>query len=283
MAYKLLENCRVCPRKCGVNRIKDEKGFCGMGRDLVVSSYGPHFGEEDVLVGKNGSGTIFLTGCNLGCAFCQNYDISHTKIGEKITPAEFANIMLKLEKTGCRNINFVTPTHFVPQILEAVDIAKDEGSRTPLVFNSGGYESVETLKLLDGIIDIYMPDAKFADSSVSKKLCNAPDYPEILKEALSEMHRQVGDLELDTSGIAVKGLLIRHLVLPNNQAGTNDIMHFIAEKISKDTYVNIMNQYRPLYEAKNFPEINRGITVDEYNKAIDIAKSVGLHRGFTYY
>ncbi len=280
--YKLMEGCRLCPRKCGVNRLKDERGFCGMGKELMISSHGPHFGEEDVLVGKSGSGTIFLTGCNLGCAFCQNYDISHTKLGYEVTVDKFVAIMLGLEKMGCHNINFVTPTHFVPQILDAILMARKKGLTLPLVFNCGGYESVETLKLLDGIIKIYMPDAKFADGGVSKKFCNAPDYPEVMKDSLLEMHRQVGNLELDKYGIAKKGLLVRHLVLPNGQAGTKEIVHFIAEKISKDTYINIMDQYRPLYEAENFPEINRGISIDEYNEAIEIAKEESLHRGFPY-
>lgn len=279
-AYEFIQNCRLCPRNCGINRIMDERGFCGMGKDIMISSYGPHFGEEDVLVGRNGSGTIFLTGCNLGCAFCQNYDISHLKIGYTIAKEGFAKIMLELEKMGCHNINFVTPTHFVTQILEATLMAKEKALAIPLVFNCGGYESVDTLKLLDGIIDIYMPDIKFADSAVSKRFCNAPDYPEVAKMALLEMHRQVGDLKLDAYGIATKGLLVRHLILPNGLAGTKDVMHFIATKISKDTYVNIMDQYRPLYEAKDFPEINRMITIDEYNEAIDIAKKEGLHRGF---
>jgi putative pyruvate formate lyase activating enzyme len=279
-AYKLMEECRLCPRRCGVNRFKEVLGVCGMGRKIMISSYGPHFGEEDVLVGKNGSGTIFLTGCNLGCIFCQNYDISHTKIGHPVAIEEFARIMLELERMGCHNINFVTPTHFVPQILEAVIMAKEKGLNVPLVFNCGGYESMEILKLLDGIIDIYMPDVKFADSQVSGKFCNAPDYPEVVKRVLIEMHRQTGDLTLDPYGIATRGLLVRHLVLPNGQAGTEELMHFIAENVSKDTYVNIMAQYRPLYQAREFPEINRGVTIDEYNQAGNIAKTAGLHRGF---
>lgn len=279
-AYGLLERCRLCPRRCGVNRLKDEKGFCGMGRDIVISSFGPHFGEEDVLVGRHGSGTIFLTGCSLGCSFCQNYDISHLRLGYKVTPERFTGIMLELQGLGCHNINFVTPTHFVPQIIDALSAAKDKGLGIPLVFNCGGYESVETLKLLDGIMDIYMPDAKFADEKVSKKFCGAPDYPAVMKEALLEMHAQTGDLELDKDGIAVKGLLVRHLVLPDKMSGTKDIMHFLKMRISKDTYVNIMDQYRPLYEAKKFPKINRRITQDEYDEAVRIAKDEGLHRGF---
>ena len=278
-AYKLMAECRLCPRRCKINRLKDEKGFCGMGKDITISSYGPHFGEEDVLVGSHGSGTIFLAGCNLGCIFCQNYDISHTKLGYKVTIDKFVDIMFELKRLGCHNINFVTPTHFVPQIMETILVAKEKGLGIPFVFNCGGYESLETLKLLDGIIDIYMPDVKFADSKISKRLCNAPDYPEVVKKSLLEMYRQVGDLALDADGIAAKGLLVRHLVLPNDQAGTEKIVSFIASKISKDTYINIMDQYRPVYEAEDFPEINRRITLDEYNESINIAKTKGLHRG----
>lgn len=279
-AYRLIDKCSLCPRKCGAERLKNEKGFCGMGNDIMISSYGPHFGEEDVLVGRHGSGTIFLTGCNLGCIFCQNYDISHAKIGYSVTVKKFAQIMLELERMGCHNINLVTPTHFVPQILEAILEAKDECLNATLVFNCGGYESMETLRLLDGIIDIYMPDAKFADSAASERFCNAPDYPEVMKQALSEMQRQVGDLNIDKHGMATRGLLVRHLVLPNGQAGTKEIMNFIANKISKDTFVNIMDQYRPFYEAQRYDDINRGITVDEYYEALDIARKEGLYRGF---
>lgn len=280
MKYSLLEKCTVCPRNCKVNRLKDEKGYCGMGRELVISSYGPHFGEEDVLVGRNGSGTIFLTGCNLGCIFCQNYDISHLKSGYVVSKEKFVDIMLALQKQGCHNINFVTPTHFTPQIIDVVALAKDKGLKIPLIYNCGGYESIETLKLLDGIIDIYMPDIKFMDADVAGKFCNAPDYPEIVKKALLEMHRQVGDLTMDDSGVARKGLLVRHLVLPNGLAGTKEAMHFIATRISKDTYVNIMDQYRPMHKAMSVPELDRTITTEEYNEAIDIAKNQGLHCGF---
>ena len=231
MRNSLLQSCRICPRKCGVDRLEDEKGFCGMGRELMISSYGPHFGEEDVLVGSHGSGTIFLTGCNLGCIFCQNYDISHLKSGYVVSKERFSDIMLALQKKGCHNVNFVTPTHFTPQILETIVLAKEKGLKVPLVYNCGGYESIKTLKLLDGIINIYMPDFKFTDKDVAKKLCSAPDYPEIVKAALLEMYRQVGDLVVDKFGIAQRGLLIRHLVLPNGLAGTRDAMPTKSRRI----------------------------------------------------
>lgn len=279
-AYQLLKSCSVCPRHCGVDRTKGEAGFCGMAEELMVSSFGPHYGEEEVLVGSFGSGTIFLTGCNLCCIFCQNYDISHLREGSKVTIDEFVNITLDLQNRGCHNINFVTPTHFTPQIMEAIYTARKKGLHLPTVYNCGGYESKRTLELLEGFIDIYMPDAKFADSNVAKELANAPDYPEIVKEALLEMHRQVGDLVCDKDGLAVRGLLIRHLVLPDRLAGTEEILDFIATKISRDTYVNIMDQYRPMYKAQRKEKISRYITDSEYQEAVSMARSKGLHRGF---
>lgn len=246
----------------------------------MISSYGAHFGEERELVGIFGSGTIFLTGCNLHCLYCQNYDISNLNVGYQISIEKFSDIMLALQKGGCHNINFVTPTHFTPQIVEAVALAKEKGLDVPLVYNCGGYEEVDTLKLINGIIDIYMPDIKYSNAHVAKKYSNAPDYPEVAKLALKEMHRQVGDLVIDKDGVAKRGLLVRHLVLPNALAGTKEILHFIATEISKDTYVNIMDQYRPCSKAIDFPEINRMITMDEYRKATSIAKEEGLYRGF---
>ncbi len=279
-AYRLLEACCVCPRKCGVNRLKGEKGHCQVGEELVSSSFGPHFGEEPELVGRNGSGTIFLTSCNLNCLFCQNYDISQLRHGVVTSIGRFVEQMLALQKRGCHNINFVSPTHFAPQILKAIWIAKEKGLNLPLVYNSGGYDSVEMLKLFDGIIDIYMPDAKYGDGDPAMRFSNAPNYPTIMKEALKEMHRQVGDLVVDGEGIAQRGLIIRHLVLPNDLAGTGEIMHFIATEISKDSYVNIMDQYRPCYKGITHPEVNRCITMDEYRRAIELARKEGLHRGF---
>jgi len=277
--YKILESCELCPRRCKVNRLKDELGFCRCGKDLIVSSFNPHFGEEPELVGRCGSGTIFFTNCNLGCIYCQNYDISHLGVGEKETAQDLASQMIYLKNLGCHNINFVTPTHFVPQIVEAIDLAISEGLDLPLVYNCGGYENVEVIKLLSGIFDIYMPDIKYSLPQNAKKFSNAEDYFERAKECVQEMQRQVGDLVVK-DGIAVKGLIIRHLVLPNDAAGSKDVLNFIAKEISKDAYVNIMDQYRPCYQANRFPEINRYPTKEEFQAAIAFARKLGLHRGF---
>jgi putative pyruvate formate lyase activating enzyme len=278
LLYKKLERCTICPRGCEVNRLEDEKGYCRTGKQAIVSSLGPHFGEESCLVGSSGSGTIFFTHCNLGCKFCQNYDISHLGYGDWVEEEDLAEMMLRLQRIGCHNINFVTPTHAVPQILRALLLAIEKGLNLPLVYNSGGYDSVSTLKVLDGIFDIYMPDFKYYDPGVSEKYSNAPDYPEIAKKALKEMHRQVGDLVLDNKGIALRGLLIRHLVLPDNLSGTKEAMRFISKEISPNSYVNVMEQYRPAFKALDFPRLNRGITQKEYLEAIKIAKDAGLTR-----
>lgn len=278
LLYKKLKSCDICPRKCKVNRMEGEKGYCKTGVKAMVSSFGPHFGEESPLVGYSGSGTIFFTYCNLGCLFCQNYDISHLGYGEEVDEKELALIMLKLKKMGCHNINFVTPTHVIPQILKALSFAIEGGLDLPLVYNSGGYDSVETLRVLKGIFDIYMPDFKYFDPKVAKKYSNAEDYPLVVKEALKEMHTQVGDLVIDEKGIAKRGLLIRHLVLPENLAGTKDAMRFISEELSPNSYVNVMEQYRPEFKAKNFSILNRRITKDEFLSAIKMAKDAGLLR-----
>jgi putative pyruvate formate lyase activating enzyme len=277
-ALSVLENCRLCPRHCEVNRLEGELGFCRTGRKAVVSSYSPHFGEEDPLVGREGSGTIFMTHCNLGCVFCQNYEISHLSEGVQVSATDLAQIMLTLQRRGCHNINFVTPTHMVPQILEALPEAIEGGLKVPLVYNCGGYEEVDTLKLLDGIFDIYMPDFKFWDSEVAARFCSAPDYAEKASAALKEMHQQVGDLTLDQEGIAQRGLLVRHLVMPEGLAGTREIMRFLANEVSKDTYVNVMSQYRPCGEAHNFPELRRAITAGEFRDAVSMAREEGIHR-----
>ncbi len=277
-ARSILEKCQLCPRKCGVNRLRGEKGICKTGRQAEVSSYGPHFGEERPLVGNGGSGTIFMTNCSLLCVFCQNYEISHLGEGYQVTPEILAAMMVDLQTQGCHNINFVTPTHVVPQIMAALLKAIPYGLNVPLVYNCSGYEEVETLKLLDGIFDIYMPDFKFWDSDKAKRYCNAPDYPEKARLALKEMHRQVGDLQLDSRGIATRGLLVRHLVMPENVAGTKEIVNFIAEEISKNTYVNIMNQYRPCGKAFEYKEIARPITQKEYIMALQWASEAGLKR-----
>jgi putative pyruvate formate lyase activating enzyme len=276
-AIEMLACCAICPRECRVNRLEGPTGFCRTGRRAVVSSYNPHFGEEAPLVGTHGSGTIFLTHCNLGCLFCQNCDISHLGEGREVSAERLASMMLGLQEVGCHNINFVTPTHCVPQILESLDLAAAKGLRVPLVYNCGGYESVETLRLLDGVFDIYMPDAKYADSSVAERLSGAPDYPDAMREALREMHRQVGDLELDERGIARRGLLVRHLVLPNGLAGTGDVMRFLAS-LSESTYVNVMAQYRPCYRAHEVPELARPISRDEFAEAVQMALDAGLTR-----
>jgi putative pyruvate formate lyase activating enzyme len=272
-----LGSCELCPRTCGLNRLNDETGFCRSGRRAQVSSFGPHFGEEAPLVGHGGSGTIFLTNCNLGCIFCQNYDISHLAQGAKVPAERMADMMLALQRRGCHNINFVTPTHFVPQILEALHLAVGGGLRVPLVYNCGGYESLDTLKLLDGVFDIYMPDAKYASSEVAAQLSDAPDYPERMQESIGEMHGQVGDLELDDQGIAVRGLLVRHLVLPEGLAGTKQTMEFLAS-LSANTYVNVMAQYRPCHRAGEVETIARRITTSELQDAVQMALDAGLTR-----
>lgn len=288
-ALQRLECCELCPRRCRVNRLKDEKGFCKTGRHAVVSSYSPHFGEESVLVGRYGSGTVFFTNCNLLCVFCQNHEISHKSEGVEADSGRLAQMILGLQNMNVHNINFVSPSHVVPQILEALVIAVEKGLKVPLVYNSGGYDSVETLALLDGIFDIYMPDLKFVKDIPPTLYCRAPDYPDVVKKAIKEMHRQVGDLTVDTDNRAVSGLLVRHLVMPDNLAGTDLAMAFLAGEISKNTYVNIMNQYRPCGELSSFPELKRKITDQEYSQALDDAQHAGItriddrNRGFLLY
>ena len=276
--YKTLSSCDLCPRECKVNRLDGKKGYCGANKELVISSISPHFGEESELVGKGGSGTIFFSHCSLKCIFCQNYELSHLGYGRLIKEEDLVEGMLALAKMGCININLVTPTHYLPQIISALVIAKDTGLKLPIVYNSSGYEKVETLRLLEGIIDIYMPDMKYGEAEAAKRYSNAPDYPEVAKKAISEMHRQVGDLVIE-EGTAKKGLLIRHLVMPSGVAGTDEVLKFVAS-LSKDSYINIMDQYRPIYEAGKFPEIHRRTTFSEFRKAIDEARALGLHRGF---
>jgi putative pyruvate formate lyase activating enzyme len=268
----------MCPRQCKVDRLSEEKGVCRTGSKAVVSSYSPHFGEESPLVGSGGSGTIFITNCNLLCIFCQNFDISHLGQGIETSDGQLAAMMVSLQRQGCHNINFVTPSHVVAQILAALPKAIDKGLAVPLVYNSSGYDSVETLKLLDGVFDIYMPDFKFWHEESAKRYTKAPDYPERAKAAVKEMHCQVGDLELDEGGVAVKGLLVRHLVMPAGIKETREILRFLANEISKDTYVNVMDQYRPCGRATKFPPIDRRLTHEEFQKAMDAAREVGLIR-----
>jgi putative pyruvate formate lyase activating enzyme len=277
-ARELLKDCCICPRECHVNRIAGETGFCGVGAEPMVSSANPHFGEEEPLVGTGGSGTIFLTSCNLKCVFCQNFEISHRMEGQEVDTPTFGGLILGLQKLGCHNINFVTPSHMVPQIIDAVRWAAENGLRLPLVYNSGGYDSVETLKLLDNIIDIYMPDLKFMDSEVSNTLMNTPDYPEKAQKAILEMHRQVGDLVINDDGIAVRGLLVRHLVMPDDLAQTRQAMRFLATQVSTNTYVNIMDQYRSCGVAYDYPAIDRSVRRDEYLRALEMAREEGIER-----
>lgn len=277
-ARALLQNCQVCPRHCAVNRLIGETGKCHTPRLAAVSSYGPHFGEEAPLVGRHGSGTIFFTNCNLKCIFCQNYHISQLGDGAELNRQELAKTMLSFQAKGCHNINLVSPTHVVPQILEALEIAIELGLRLPLVYNSGGYDSVETLKILNGVVDIYMPDMKYSDEKIAEELSDIKDYPSVNRAAVKEMHRQVGDLQIDEDGIAVRGLLIRHLVLPHRLAGTKETVNFIAEEISQNSYVNIMVQYHPCYKAFQMPRLARPLLHQEFLEAVELAHKAGLNR-----
>ncbi len=274
-AYHLLESCKLCPRACNINRLNDEKGFCGTGAKAVVSSAGPHYGEESVLVGSGGSGTIFFAGCNLRCVFCQNFNISQLRHGNEIEIDDMVNMILQLQTRGCVNINFVTPTHVLPHIIESVFLAREGGLTIPVVYNCGGYESIESLRLLEGTIDIYMPDAKYLKTYSSKEYSFAHDYPDVMKLALPEMHRQIGDLEIK-NGVATRGLLVRHLVMPGNVACSKEIIDFVVNEVSGNTFVNIMEQYRPTFNAHNFPEINRQVTRQEFSKVYEYAKEQGL-------
>ena len=272
----LTDPCTLCPRECKVHRRDGQIGFCGIGDMPVVSSVGPHFGEESVLVGSGGSGTIFFTGCNLGCVFCQNFDISHHRHGRPVTIEQLAKSMLELQYYVCCNINFVTPTHMAPAIAAALKLAREEGLTLPTVYNTGGYDSVETLKLLEGFMDIYMPDMKYADAKEAEELSAAPDYPQINREAVKEMHRQVGNLRT-ANGLATAGLLVRHLVLPENLAGSFKIIDFLADQISPKTTINVMDQYRPCYKASNHPKINRRPTAKEIQSVRQYAIQKGMN------
>ena len=277
-AFRHLEDCDLCARYCHVNRLVTIEGaVCRTGEHAVVHSLGPHHGEEDVLRGWNGSGTIFFSWCNLRCVFCQNWEISQKGLGRAVEPKEIAAMMIDLQERGCHNINLVSPSHVVAQILAAVEIAAAQGLHLPLVYNTGGYDSLEALKLLDGVIDIYMPDMKYGDSSIARKYSKVRNYVELNQRAVKEMHRQVGDLTLDERGLAGRGLLIRHLVLPENLAGTEQVMEFIAREISPDTYLNLMGQYGPCYRADEYPPLDRAVTA-EYRAALAIAERHGLRR-----
>jgi putative pyruvate formate lyase activating enzyme len=283
-AYARLEACDVCARGCLVNRragdasTAAQQGTCRTGERAKISSYGPHLGEEDPLRGWRGSGTIFFTRCNLHCQYCQNYDISQSDAGREVEPEELGAIMLELQESGCHNVNLVSPSHVVPQIMAAVLIAARAGLRLPLVYNTGGYDALATLALLDGVVDIYMPDMKYADPALAQRYSKVPNYPQVNQAAVREMHRQVGDLQIDERGLATRGLLVRHLVLPGNLAGTAEIVRFLANEISPSTYLNLMDQYRPAYKAHLYPELDRRITREEYAAAVRMAHQAGLHR-----
>jgi len=270
--------CRVCPRHCKVDRALDERrGFCRVGQRAVVFSAHPHFGEEPVLVGRQGSGTIFLASCNLACVYCQNWEISQIRMGQEVEPPQLAQMMLGLQRAGCHNVNLVSPTIHVPEILAALPYAIDGGLRVPLVYNTGGYDSIEELRLLDGVVDIYMPDIKYSDERTAGRYSIVKGYFETAKAAVREMHRQVGDLVVE-GGVALRGLVIRHLVLPQDLAGSEEVMRFIAEEVSRDSYVNVMAQYRPEHKALRHPELSRRLTGEEYRGALASARRHGLWR-----
>jgi len=276
-AYRIFEKCRLCPRQCGVNRAKGEKGFCRAPLRPVVFSHQPHFGEEEPISGMNGSGTIFFSNCNLRCVFCQNWPIAHEGRGDEIEDEDLADMMIELQKIGCHNINLVTPTHVMPNILNATRMALKKGLRLPLFYNTSGYERIEILKILEGIVDMYKPDFKYMDPQKAAKYSSgASDYPDLTKRAVLEMQRQVGVLKSDKSGFAIQGLLIRHLVMPNRIADTEQFVKWVAENLPRSTYVNIMAQYHVDYKAYEYPELARGITVREFTEAIDWAKQTGL-------
>ena len=275
--WDMMESCSLCPRRCGVNRLTGEEGFCRASSQLEISSSHQHFGEEQPLVGEGGSGTVFFTNCGLRCVFCINWEISHGGQGESASIDDLADMMLRLQKLGCHNINIVTPTHYSPHILLALDIAAAKGLRLPLVYNTCGWELVEVLKKLEGIVDIYLPDFKYADGTMAARYSSdAKTYPEITKRGLLEMHRQVGVAKPAADGLMYRGLMIRHLVMPNRVGGSVEVMQWIAEQLPKDTYVNIMSQYRPMYRASEYPRIARRITREEYAEVVTAAKKAGL-------
>lgn len=280
-ALDLLRSCEACPRNCHVDRLADRWGVCRTGRYAAVSSVFPHFGEEDCLRGWRGSGTIFFAWCNLKCVFCQNYEISHRGQGRTVAPETLARMMVALQDEGCHNVNLVTPEHVVPQVLEALPLAVEMGLRLPLVYNTGAYDSMHSLRLLDGVVDIYMPDFKMWDREMSRRYLLAPDYPEVAKRAIAEMHRQVGPLCFDESGLAKRGMLLRHLVMPGEVAGTRAIMRWVADEVSVHTYVNVMAQYRPAGKVPGdarYAVINRRIAPREFGEALDAAREAGLYR-----
>ncbi len=278
--YKLTSPCTLCPRRCKARRDEGKVGFCRLMQKPKVSSYNLHFGEEPPISGYNGSGTIFFTGCNLGCIFCQNYPISHLHHGREVTVEELAGMMLYLQRKGAHNINLVTPTPQVHAIVSAIKVAAEKGLKIPIVYNCGGYESSEVIELLDGIVDIYMPDMKYGSNIPAKRFSGVKNYVEVAKEAIKIMYRQVGDLTLNEDGTARRGLLVRHLVLPENLSGTPDVLRFIREEVSENTYISLMSQYFPAYRAHEFPEISRRITKEEFAEAEKVLDELGLKNGW---
>jgi putative pyruvate formate lyase activating enzyme len=275
--WEILRACRLCPRACGANRLRGETGVCSSTSRLKVHSCGPHFGEERPLVGRGGSGTIFFSNCNLLCCFCQNWEINHCGGGSYVTHDELADMMVGLQRRGCHNINFVTPTHVVPHLVRSLRLAIRKGLHLPLVYNNGGYDSLDVIKMLDGIVDIYLPDFKYQDGELASKYSSgASDYPEAAAVTIKEMHRQVGELGVDERGVARRGLIIRHLVMPNNIAGTDRFVRWVAQELTPTTYVNLMAQYRPEHKAFSYPDISRRITAEEWQQAVRWAREAGL-------
>lgn len=278
--FEMLESCTICPRKCKVNRLKGQKGFCKTGLQPRVYSFLPHYGEEPPITGKSGSGTIFFSYCTMACAYCQNYEFSQLGKGKEVATKDLASFMLQLQESGCHNLNLVTPTHVMPQILEALTFAIPQGLKIPIVYNTSGYELPEIIKLLAGVVDIYLPDMRYADNRMAIKYSSAPDYPLYNQEAIKEMHSQVGGLKINDKGIIERGLIIRHLVLPNHISGTEKIMEFIAQNLSKETYIGLMGQYLPCYKADKIKEISRRITTLEYEEACAAMEKYGLFNGW---
>jgi len=276
--YEKLSSCGMCPRGCGVNRLEGQEGFCRTGSQPEISGYEPHFGEEACLVGEKGSGAIFFTGCNLACVFCQTFEISQLHQGTVISNQALAEIMLKLKKNGCHNLNLVTPSHQVAAILKALETAMDQGFDLPVVYNTGGYDSIETLRLLEGMVDIYVPDFKVWDEEVAARIIGARDYPEVARKAIKEMHRQVGDLVLDQNGLTRRGLLVRHLVLPGDLSDTEKVLEFIVNDISRNTYLDLMGHYHPYGLAQDYPPLDRTLYKSEFRRALEICERLGLRR-----
>ncbi len=279
-AYKLLQTCSLCPRKCEVDRLQDQRGLCGAGKKAKVYKFKIHFGEEPPISGWRGSGVIFFSGCPLKCLYCQNYPFSQQGKGREISPQLLSHMMLYLQKMGCHNLNLVTPTHFVPQILSALTLAVDKGFHLPLVYNTSGYESLQTLRLIDGVVDIYLSDFKYFKAETGMRYSQVPDYPQVAKRAIKEMYRQVGDLLTDQNGIAKRGLIIRHLLLPGNLFGAEKILFFIAQELSPSISVSLMSQYLPLWKAKGHPLLGREITPEELKQAFMALDFAGLENGW---